>query len=221
MADALSLCSKPVRVAGRIIRNDGDCCNPVHAVYEGMPLCRFHFLRIKAREECSICLSSMRDSSKRVMLPCCHFFHLDCLAQCREPLCPICRQQIDPKDAARIFTPTVFRPLIEQIYALPSDRIRNVMNCFQTLVRMAQRENSQIVPFVNDMAAYFGRAHNVAETMVDVDVIEEAVGAMTLNEDEETHGARGREEMQVDRSAIINDMMRNMVDLLRDANNSI
>ena len=95
------------------------------------------------------------------------------------------------------------------------------MNCFQTLVRMAQRENSQIVPFVNDMAAYFGRAHNVAETMVDVDVIEEAVGAMTLNEDEETHGARGREEMQVDRSAIINDMMRNMVDLLRDANNSI
>lgn len=196
-----AICSRPINVAGRTIRNDGDCCNPVFTVYEGRPLCRFHYLRMKAHEDCPICLTPMHDGGRRVMLSCCHFYHYDCLGQCREPLCPICRQQMTPQDAAAVFTTPIFRPIIEEIYTLPPSRIDMVVETIRTAISIARRGDWQ-VSHANDLLHYMGQASNVAESMI---------------ESRGMHTPPNSPEDDIDRFAIINSIMSNMVELMYDS----
>lgn len=158
------ICSKPQTVAGRTIRNDGDCCNPVFTVYEGRPLCRYHYLRRKASEDCPICLNPMLEGGRRVMLNCNHFFHIDCLGKCKEPLCPLCRKQMTGKEAAKIFTPTKFTPIIEEIYTLPVETIDNVVDSMTTVVSIAKKSDWH-ANHVAEILSYLQRTCALAENI--------------------------------------------------------
>lgn len=200
-----NICSKPMMVAGRTIRNDGDCCNPVFTIYEGRPVCRFHYLRAKAYEECPICLYPMMDGGRRVMLNCNHFFHIDCLGECREPTCPICRQQLTGAEGAMVFTPTVFRPIIEQVYSLPKERIPNVTEAIGAVVGFSQKSDWH-ANHVNNIISYLQRASALAESIV---------------EDRSTRSDGAQEGLvrdnSVDRFIAMDSIITNIVNMMYDA----
>jgi hypothetical protein len=128
-----------------MIRSDGDCSNPVFIIYDDKPVCKYHFFSIKAREDCSICLTSMagcgssRMGLTRVMLPCAHFFHKECLAKWGKVECPMCRDKIPGADAAGIFGVRDFGPIMETVYDMPMERIGTTLDIIRKVVGICER----------------------------------------------------------------------------------
>jgi hypothetical protein len=115
------------------------CGEPIDVTYNGKPLCKFHFTIMKTTEECPICFEYMNSNSKEIMLKCGHSFHKDCLGQCHETTCPMCRQQLTSDEAIQVFTPTVILPMIETIYNMPSSTTKDVIDSFKLLTILGTR----------------------------------------------------------------------------------
>ena len=58
---------------------------------------------------CSICYYNIKDEEDIMQLPCKHYFHVDCIKEWlqKERVCPMCKQQIFPREIKPIAQPTL------------------------------------------------------------------------------------------------------------------
>jgi len=75
--------------------------------------------RVKASEDCAICMCPMTSPPSRIRLGCGHYFHTGCLSRCLKSECPMCRKAIDPDLACVVFKDTIIRPIAYGTFALP------------------------------------------------------------------------------------------------------
>jgi E3 ubiquitin-protein ligase BIG BROTHER-like protein len=49
-----------------------------------------------AEDVCSICYCSVKEGEELNLLPCSHYFHVDCLREwlLKEKVCPLCKQEV-------------------------------------------------------------------------------------------------------------------------------
>jgi hypothetical protein len=137
------------------------CCNALHTVYDGKGLCRYHFYMIKENEVCPICLTTMNDNNVKVMLSCRHYFHKDCLSKCCDSRCPMCRKQMTAREGRRIFLPTVWTPMIENVYMLPHPSVVLTIDTIQKVIRVCE-QGEWFTEQINDFCDYFVKACDVA-----------------------------------------------------------
>lgn len=83
--------------------------------YDGEQLCGMHLKAVKATEDCSICLDPM-SSHGRIKLTCGHYFHKECLSQCKVSKCPQCRGGISSDECLTIFRKSKIDPLMSRVY---------------------------------------------------------------------------------------------------------
>ena len=140
------------------------CTRQAFTVYESQPLCRNHLFDVKSREDCPICYSPMFQGSRRIMLSCGHFFHTDCIGLCKDPVCPLCREKMLPKEATDIFTPTIFKPVIEDVYSLSPDRITSLIDTFASIISISRKGDWQCRE-MTEIVTQFERACNIAEQL--------------------------------------------------------
>lgn len=139
---SMSLARRPSTPEPRccfVARNGFKCPNYSKHKYDGQELCNVHLGYVKAREPCSICLEPMSCSSERCKLGCGHYFHTECLSKCHDPECPLCRQQIAPKQACKIFYSSKIEPLMTRLYSLEPKQIAQVLGCMEKVVSVAER----------------------------------------------------------------------------------
>jgi hypothetical protein len=161
MTDMDELCTRSIYVTGRKITIHGECCDPVFIVYEGAPLCKRHYLKTKASEDCPICFFTLKEGEK-IMLECGHFFHIHCLSKCLEPVCPICRKQLNGVEGAKVFTSTMLKPIIEEIYKLPKGSIKQLIDTFWTALDISKKSEWH-ADHINTLVGYLEHAYSITE----------------------------------------------------------
>eukprot|EP01018_Ginkgo_biloba_P038053 Gb_14821 [translate_table: standard] len=60
-------------------------------------------INTNAQVECAVCLSKVEQGDQIRELPCCHFFHRDCLDKWldhQQTTCPLCRSSLIPEETA-------------------------------------------------------------------------------------------------------------------------
>jgi hypothetical protein len=142
------------------------CSNSVHSIHNGTPLCRYHYIETKYNEECPICYSSMYGISGKIMLKCGHIFHRDCLASWKEATCPMCRQKMCPQECRVIYGQTIFNPLIESIYELPSNISTVVIDTIKMIVDLSKNGNWYATN-IYELIDLFSESCNLATNIVE------------------------------------------------------
>ncbi len=120
------------------------CGGSVCARLNNNNLCAFHIFQLKRHDECPICLDKMSCEGELIVLLCGHMFHTKCLHSLEDPLCPLCRQQMHPKEAKYIFEPKVLEPIAIQLYSLPPTTIKYVIHIFHMILYLADCGNDNI-----------------------------------------------------------------------------
>jgi hypothetical protein len=106
--------------------------------HEGKNVCIFHLYQAKKNDECCICLDSMGNPDKElVVLSCAHMIHSKCLSKMIEPRCPMCRKQMTSFEATKVFYPTVIEPLMIKVFVLPPSTIKCVLSVFKCTLYLA------------------------------------------------------------------------------------
>jgi hypothetical protein len=172
------------------------CGNALHTVYDGKGVCKYHFYNIKVNDDCPICLMTMDDCRVKLMLSCRHYFHQECLSMCHDSRCPLCRKQMTPREGRRIFLPTVWRPIIENVYKLPITSVVSSIDTIKKVVRVCE-QGEWFAEQINDFCNYFVKACDVSDEIRDIQ----------RNND-------GIEHTYEEHHTVIDDLVSNMVDIM-------
>jgi hypothetical protein len=114
------------------------CSEQAFFSYNAKNLCLFHLYLAKKKDDCCICLDSMDDVNKEVIvLSCGHMLHLDCLSKVTDPYCPMCRRQMNAFESTKVFYPTVIEPLMLEVFALPPPTIKCVLSVLKCVLYLA------------------------------------------------------------------------------------
>lgn len=132
----------------------GHKCNrrAIH-VYDNKLLCGKHLEMTKSCEDCSICYYSLTQG-KRIKLKCGHYFHRNCLSQCRGEWCPLCRSPFAPESCIEIYDAQIRSVLTTTFMMNPTatrgffGRMNNLNNRGIDITQLIQTFNEYI-----DMAA--------------------------------------------------------------------
>lgn len=105
--------------------------------FENEWYCKTHYNFLKSRDECSICFNQMTDTKNRIRLSCGHFFHKTCLSHCHKAECPLCRKAFEPEESVHIFSQTVIKPLMVDLFALPMSTQVFAINSMRSINSLA------------------------------------------------------------------------------------
>lgn len=81
----------------------GQCSRAISTFYRGTPCCGIHRNAEMMKEDCPICMCSLKDEDV-MTLSCDHAFHKDCITQVTSPVCPMCRAPFTGNDLETFVT---------------------------------------------------------------------------------------------------------------------
>jgi hypothetical protein len=115
------------------------CGEPSFSSNTGKNLCIHHLYNIRKSDDCAICLGEMCANARDVfLLSCGHMFHVDCLSDCKKPMCPMCRKQFTPEEATLLYYPKIIQPLAIKLFSLPTQSIEYVLLTFEIVLDVAR-----------------------------------------------------------------------------------
>ena len=121
-----------------------------HACFGNNKYCIRHLYDIRRTEDCSICLSELDVAdADTILLQCGHLFHFKCIANCKKPLCPLCRKQLVAEESVLVFNDTVIKPLMLRMYRLPVKSVEYVLNGVDMLMTIAAYGEQTISGLIN------------------------------------------------------------------------
>lgn len=114
--------------------------------YDHQPCCKKHYQYLKSKEDCSICFCPMALQQKTAKekitkLTCGHIFHTDCLSQCRQAKCPLCRQPFAPELASNIYNSTIIQPLAKTLFSMSTENHSSAIECLKIV--LSSENNAQ------------------------------------------------------------------------------
>jgi RING-like zinc finger len=119
-------------------------------------LCIYHLHNLRKQDDCPICFDSLDVPTTEVyMLSCGHLFHTKCLQHCKQPLCPMCRKQMQPIEAVEVFSTTVINPLMMRLYCLPSKSVEYVLRIIETTMDIASYGETMIKALWHGVRYFF------------------------------------------------------------------
>lgn len=111
------------------------CGGTAYGKHDGRLYCLHHLLMVKQNEECAICLCDMRNDNK-ILLSCGHMFHVNCLSECREPECPLCRRQLAPAEALGTMGRKHMEQIGNELYSLPKENVKIALSAIQVVLKV-------------------------------------------------------------------------------------
>lgn len=115
------------------------CGNQACFRHNNHDICLYHLYLFKKNDDCCICLEDMTGDKELIVLSCGHMFHLECLSNTLNPSCPLCRTQMNKKEASIVFHSSIIEPFRNELFSLPLGSLKYVLLMIDMIIYIGKR----------------------------------------------------------------------------------